>query len=89
MNYKLRISQPQNLLKHHVSESRDKLVRQRTEQHRQDIDDAVEYCIMNDCKGYTALSSGLFPRIKDAQTINWRLPDQGATSIVRGQEKAY
>ena len=35
--------------------------------------EAVDYCLQNDCKEYKALISGLFPLIRHVKTIKRRL----------------
>ena len=35
--------------------------------------EAVDYCLQNDCKEYKALKSGLFPLIRHVKTIKRRL----------------
>ena len=52
--------------------------------------EAAEYCIENKVKGYAALSTGLFPLIKDPRTINRRIADMpGKKKLITGQEKSY
>ena len=41
-----------------------------------DISAVVKYCVENDCKGYKAITSGLFSTTKDPRTINRRLPKE-------------
>ena len=66
------------------------LLRQQAERCRLDLDEAVEYCLVNKCMGYKAISSGLFPGIRDAWTINQRLPEHASVAkVARGDKKAY
>ena len=47
--------------------------------------EAVEWCKLNGHRGWKAVNSGLFPGIKDPQTINKRLDKM----IEAGKEKDY
>ena len=47
--------------------------RQFTNAKSKQIQDAVNYCIENGCRGFKALNTGLFPMVKDRETINKRL----------------
>lgn len=47
------------------------------------IEDAVKYCKENNCKGKSALKTGLFPLIKDHKTISQRLNGE----VIHGEEK--
>ena len=47
--------------------------------------EAVEWCQLNGHRGWKAVNSGLFPGIKDPQTINKRLDGM----IETGKEKDY
>ena len=44
-----------------------------TDAKNRQIDKAVIYCIDNNVRGYKALKTGLFPLLKDRETINRRL----------------
>ena len=69
---------------HERTKVKDRKVRE------EQLKDAVTYCIANNCKGYSALSTGRFPLIKDPRTINRRLDDkENQGKIVTGEEKAY
>ena len=46
---------------------------------------AVEYCKVNNCRGKKALSTGLFPMIKDHKTITRRLDGE----VISGHEKDH
>ena len=71
MKVKIKLTSPVLELKH-VSASR---MLQEIQKNRQDeISAAVKYCVENDCEGYKAITSGLFPTIKDPRTINRCLP---------------
>ena len=59
-----------------------------------DISAVVKYCVENDCKGYKAITSGLFSTTKDPRTINRRLPKENQSKkskpvIMEGEEKSY
>ena len=48
-----------------------------TQKKRQnEISTAVKYFVKNDCKGYTAITSGFFPTIEDPRRINRGLPKE-------------
>ena len=77
MKVKIKLTSPVLELKHHVSASR---MLQEIQKKRQDeISAAVKYCVQNDWKGYKAITSGLFPTIKDPKTINRHLPKEKAS----------
>ena len=40
---------------------------------KEQLEKAIQYCRENDCKGYQALSTGLFPLVKSPLTINMYL----------------
>jgi hypothetical protein len=50
-----------------------------------ELNRAVDYCKENNCRGYKAISNGIFPNIKDARTINVRLHGK----VITGKEKEY
>ena len=52
------------------------------------LKDAAEYCLVNNCKRYTALATGLFPLIKDPRTVNKRIVDS-SDKVITGEEKQY
>ena len=74
--YKLRL-QPTSIPKSKILKDQQKL-------REKQLLNAVLYCQQNNCRGYTAVKSGLFPLIKDCRTINKRL-DGGSI----GDEKEY
>ena len=77
MKVKIKLTSPVLELKHHVSASQ---MLQEIQKKRQDeISAAVKYCVQNDWKGYKAITSGLFPTIKDPKTINRHLPKEKAS----------
>ena len=49
------------------------------------LQEACAWCIENNARGYKALSTGLFPLIKDKATINRRLDKK----VTTGKEKEY
>ena len=61
-------------LKHHVSALRDRMLQEIQKKRQDEISAAVKYCVENNCKGYKANTSGLFPTIKDPRTINRHYP---------------
>uniref|UniRef100_A0A7M5VBK8 Uncharacterized protein n=1 Tax=Clytia hemisphaerica TaxID=252671 RepID=A0A7M5VBK8_9CNID len=58
---------------HHVSAVFDSLNRKRKVLKDGELEEAVEWCRLNSCRGWKATKSSLFPTIKDPQTINARL----------------
>ena len=62
-----------------------KVARKRTETKNKQLADAVNYCRENGCRGHSALKTGLFPLIKDRQTINRRLDGK----VQNGDERSY
>ena len=58
---------------HHVSAVYDSLNRKRKVVKDGELEEAVEWCRLNNCRGWKAKKSGLFPSIKDPRTINARL----------------
>ena len=66
------------------SKSKASLLHTQKQQRERQLKAAVIYSRENNCKGYTAVKSGLFPLIKDNRTINKRL--DGGTI---GDEKEY
>ena len=74
MKVKIKLTSPVLELKHHVSASQ---MLQEIQKKRQDeISAAVKYCVENNCKGCKAITSGLFPTIKDPRTINRCYPNK-------------
>ena len=49
------------------------------------IDEAIEWCSLNNKRGHAALSTGRFPLIKDRKTIDRRLDGE----VVNGAEREY
>ena len=70
-----------------VGSSKAKAVIQRNilDQKTEQIVAAVEYCKVNNCRGKKALSTGLFPLIKDHKTITRRLDGE----VISGHEKDH
>ena len=50
------------------------MLQEKQKKRQDEISAVVKYCVENDCKGYEAITSGLFPTTKDPRTINRRLP---------------
>ena len=61
------------------------VARKATEAKNEQLTRAVTWCKEHNVRGYTAIKSGLFPLIKDRQTINSRLDGK----IVNGREREY
>ena len=57
-------------LKRPRSVKEDEILHKKSLYKNQDLDDAVKWCEENKCRGYGAVSSGLFPSIKSPLTIN-------------------
>ena len=68
-----------------TSRANEKVLRTQYNAKQRQIEEAVKYCKENNCKGKKALSSGLFPLIKDHKTITRRLEG----SVVHGNEKIH
>ena len=93
MKVKIKLTSPVLELKHHMSASRDRMLPE-TQKRQNEISAAVKYCVKNDCKGYKAITSGLFPTIEDPRRINRRLPKENESkkakpAIMEGEEKSY
>ena len=61
------------------------VARKHTDGKNRQLDEAVKWCNENKARGGSALKTGLFPLIKDRQTINRRLDGKVAT----GGEREY
>ena len=61
------------------------VVRKSTNEKNQQLQEAIHWCEENNARGQAALKSGLFPLIKDRETINRRLDGK----IIHNQERAY
>ena len=72
----------------HLGYCHEKIARKRALEREEQLKKAVLYCNENNCKGYAAITSGLFPLIKDHRTINRRLEDSN-NKIEIGEEKSY
>ena len=70
MKLKIKLTSPVLELKHHVSTSQDRMLQEIQKKRQDEISAAVKYCVENNCKGCKAITSGLFPTIKDPRTIN-------------------
>ena len=66
------------------SKSNCSILKKQQRTREKQLKDAVKYCIDNGVKGYKAISSGMFPLIKDPRTINKRLDGYNT-----GSEKEY
>ena len=70
---------------HLCSAALDAVNRKRTISKNQALQEAVQWCMDNGCKGWKAVKSGLFPEIKDPRTINSHFDKKLET----GNEKSY
>ena len=75
MKVKIKLTSPVLELEH-VSASQDRILQEIQKKRHDEISAAVKYCVENNCKGYKAITSGLFPTIKDPRTINRHLPKE-------------
>ena len=73
----------------HLSVAHDKIGAKHTDAKTEQLKAAVEYCKENNCKGWIALSTGSFPLIKDARTINSRLDNSSDSEIIIENGKAH
>ena len=94
MKIKVKLANPTLKLKHHNSASSDRILHDSKVKKQNQLSKAVKYCLENNCKGYKAIESGLFPLIKDPRTINRRLPiemqsKKAKPAIEEGEEKSY
>ena len=94
MKVKIKLTSPVLELKHHVSASRDRMLPETQKKRQNEISTAVKYFVKNDCKGYTAITSGFFPTIEDPRRINRGLPKENESkkaepAIMEGEEKSY
>lgn len=80
--FKLRIV---STYQRHRSNAHDALIRQNIKAKEQQLKNAVQFCVANNCRGYAALKTLKFPLIKDARTVNKRLDGL----ITTGHEKYY
>ena len=69
----------------HLSAAHDKLQFKHSKKMSKQFFKKQYSTVDNNCKGYGALESGLFPLIKDPRTINKRLNEE----IRIGEEKSY
>ena len=88
----IRLNRDKDLhVRFHSSAANDRLLRKRTLNKQQELKEAVEWCQLNNCRGYKALTAvgedgqPLFPQISDARTINKRLDGL----IQTGEERRY
>ena len=61
------------------------LIKNQAKERENQLKEAVQYCVEKNCRGYSAVKSGLFPLIKDRRTIDKRLDGKSGT----GDEKEY
>ena len=67
------------------SKAEANIARKSTNAKNEQLANAVEWCRKNNARGHSAIKSGLFPLIKDQETINRRLDGK----IVNGNERQY
>ena len=94
MKVKIKLTSPVLELKYHVSALRDRMLQEAQKKRQDEISAAVKHYVENDCKGYKAIASGLFPTIKDLRTIYRHLPKENQSKkskpvIMEGDEKSY
>ena len=61
------------------------VTRKHTNAKNKQLEDAVQWCRVNNARGKAALNTELFPLIKDRETINRRLDGK----IKNGEERSY
>ena len=61
------------------------VARKSTNEKNQQLEEAIAWCKENNARGQAALKTGLFPLIKDRETINRRLDGK----IINNQERSY
>ena len=66
-----------------TNKSRCNFLREVIEMKSEQLGEAVEWCRINNKRGWAAINSGKFPLIKDTRTINKRIDGV----IVTGNEK--
>ena len=55
---------------------------ERVDRRKEQLDQAVLYCKDNDCRGWKALKTGLFPLVKSPYTVNRYLDGELSTLTV-------
>ena len=83
VNYSLKLKR--KLERDSTSIAGAKIARKRTDAKNDQLAKAVKYCQENECRGHSALKTGMFPLIKDRQTNNRRLDGKVQT----GDERSY
>ena len=83
--FALRIRQRKSPRTNPSTKSDAVVIRKRTNMKNEQLEAAVAWCVDNGARGHAALKTGLFPLIKDRETINKRLDGK----IITGQERSY
>lgn len=73
----------------HLSLAHDRIAASHTDAKTEQLKAAVNYCKENNCKGYAALSTGMFPLIIDPRTINTRLDNTSDSEIIIENGKTH
>ena len=79
------MGKPFNLRVKPTSKSRCSVLRDVIDLKSKQIEEAVEWCRINNKRGWAAINTGKFPLVKDLRTINKRLDGVVET----GKEKEY
>ena len=79
------MGKPFNLRLKTSNKSRSNVIRDGIDKKKQQLEEAVEWCRVNNKRVWAAINSGNFPLIKDLRTINKRLDG----TIQTGKEKEY
>lgn len=72
----------------HLSVAHEKIEARQSKVRTEELKSAVKYCKDNNCRGYAAIATGLFPLVKDPKTINSRL-DVPQNEIIFSQGNAH
>ena len=80
--FRLRIDKKRSVSSNPSTKSEVAVIRKRSNQKSDQLKAAVEWCIQNKSRGHAALKTGLFPLIKDHETINKRLDGK----VIHGEE---
>ena len=72
----------------HLSAAHDRIEAKHTQAKTEELKKAVMYCKENNCKGWAALNTGMFPLFKDPRTVNSRL-EKLDSEIIVGEGKPH
>ena len=84
MKVRIELRSPKDVVVKHQSLAYDAIRRKRTNKKVGERQDVVEWCKLNDCRGFKAVTSGLFPGTKDPHAQNRRLDNL----VWNGEERA-